>query len=101
MSERTYVMEGGVRCPVCESRNIEGVDNQFTATGAKQVLRCERCESVWVETYKLDSFKITERGQTKEEFTAYLKGTLIPDLRDGGRDATADDFATCLRWMED
>jgi hypothetical protein len=32
-------------------------------------------------------------------FTDYLTETLIPDLRESGRDATADDFETCLRFM--
>ena len=34
--------------------------------------------------------------QTREEFIAYLEEQLIPDLRESGRDETADDFATCV-----
>jgi hypothetical protein len=39
------------------------------------------------------------KGQSKAAFARYLRGTLIPDLRESGRDATADDFETCLRFM--
>ncbi len=38
--------------------------------------------------------------QTKAEFIAYLRNTLIPDLRASGSDFTADDFETCLKYME-
>lgn len=42
----------------------------------------------------------TARDNKKQEFIAYLKDTLIPDLRESGSDATADDFETCIRFME-
>lgn len=35
----------------------------------------------------------------KGRFIEYLEQTLIPDLRDSGRDATADDFETCIKFM--
>lgn len=31
---------------------------------------------------------------------AFLNETLIPDLRDSGHDATADDFVTCVSMLE-
>lgn len=34
------------------------------------------------------------------DFVSYLQDTLIPDLRDSGLDATADDFDTCVRIIE-
>ena len=37
---------------------------------------------------------------TKEEFIAYLKSTLIPDLRESGRDGTASDFEAAVAFME-
>jgi hypothetical protein len=36
-----------------------------------------------------------------EQFIAYLEGTLIPDLRESGNDATADDFEFCLKIIRD
>lgn len=35
------------------------------------------------------------------QFIAYLEGTLIPDLRESGNDATADDFEFCLKIIQD
>jgi hypothetical protein len=34
------------------------------------------------------------------EFVDYLKDTLIPDLRDSGMEATAEDFEEGLYWLE-
>ena len=39
-------------------------------------------------------------GFTKRDFIDYLRNTLIPDLRESGRDATADDFETAIKFME-
>lgn len=36
---------------------------------------------------------------TKLNFIEYLQETLIPDLRESGKDATADDFETCIKFM--
>jgi len=35
-----------------------------------------------------------------EEFTGFLRETLIPDLRESGRDSTADDFETAAEVIE-
>jgi hypothetical protein len=37
----------------------------------------------------------------KTDFIAYLQETLIPDLRESGRDFTADDFETAIRFMQE
>lgn len=34
------------------------------------------------------------------DFGFYLVHTLIPDLRESGRDATADDFQTCAEYLK-
>ena len=36
----------------------------------------------------------------REQFIAYLEGTLIPDLEASGYEATAEDFKTCVRFMD-
>ena len=36
-----------------------------------------------------------------DEHLAFLEGTLIPDLRESGADATADDFETCTRMIHE
>jgi hypothetical protein len=38
---------------------------------------------------------------TRKEFVQYLETTLIPDLIDSGREATASDFAVAIRFIED
>jgi|tagenome__1003787_1003787.scaffolds.fasta_scaffold12303598_1 hypothetical protein len=35
-----------------------------------------------------------------ENFLAYLRETLIPDLRTSGLDSTADDFGTCVEIID-
>jgi hypothetical protein len=40
------------------------------------------------------------RIDERDQFIEYLTQTLIPDLRESGRDATADDFETCVRYMQ-
>ena len=36
---------------------------------------------------------------TKEEFIAFLEGTLIPDLKESGTFATASDFSAAVLFM--
>ena len=38
--------------------------------------------------------------QTQDEFIAYLQRTLIPDLRESGKDATAEDFDTIIDFLQ-
>ena len=38
---------------------------------------------------------------TRKDFIDFLQSTLIPDLRDSGLDATADDFDTAIFFMGD
>ena len=37
---------------------------------------------------------------SKEEFIEYLTYTLIPDLKDSGLDATAEDFETAVHFIK-
>jgi hypothetical protein len=37
---------------------------------------------------------------TRQEFCNYLRTTLIPDLRESGSEATADDFETALKFID-
>jgi hypothetical protein len=40
-------------------------------------------------------------GFTRERFIEYLNGTLIPDLKESGRDMTAEDFETAVHFMQE
>jgi hypothetical protein len=37
---------------------------------------------------------------SKQEFIAYLVGTLIPDLKESGREGTAMDFEAAILFMQ-
>lgn len=41
-----------------------------------------------------------ERGMTRGEFVAFLKETLVPDLRALGTNCTADDFEVAIQFIE-
>lgn len=43
------------------------------------------------------SYKMTEEDK---QFVAYLKQTLVPDLRSSGYEATADDFDTAVELID-
>ena len=48
-----YVENGGVRCPYCNSEDIEG---GFVETGegrAWQKIKCNNCDYSWRDIYKL------------------------------------------------
>jgi len=38
-------------------------------------------------------------GFTKDKFVGYLENTLIPDLKESGMDATAEDFETAVKFI--
>ena len=40
------------------------------------------------------------REISKEEFCRYLRDILIPDLKESGREYTAEDFETAIKFME-
>ncbi len=44
--------------------------------------------------------EIAGESWTRSSFVEYLRDTLIPDLRESGSDATADDFERCVSFME-
>lgn len=39
-------------------------------------------------------------GYTKESFLAFLRDTLIPDLKESGHECTAEDFETAIEFIE-
>jgi hypothetical protein len=47
----------------------------------------------------LDTTDLKKVLDERDAFVEYLTQTLIPDLRESGSDATADDFETCVRYM--
>lgn len=63
LAQEEYVNGGGNQCPVCKSTNIEGHRIQIDSCGAWQDIRCNKCNAIWTDIYKLDSYDIsTEEG---------------------------------------
>lgn len=50
-----YLMDGGMKCPVCESENVEGVGGGFDVDGteASNNIACLDCNASWSDIYKL------------------------------------------------
>lgn len=66
-------------------------------------------DNVWVFIHNADVVRVGEPNKklvptspswSPTEFIDYLQATLIPDLRESGRDCTADDFETAISLIE-
>ena len=53
-----YRMDGGMKCPACESDNIEGIGGGFDIDGmqASNNMQCMDCFTAWSDIYKLAGF---------------------------------------------
>lgn len=58
---KKYVAQGGVRCPVCNSENIEGSSIEVDAGGAYQEMTCTDCGEEWQDVYRL--IDIFQKGE--------------------------------------
>lgn len=47
-----------------------------------------------------ESIQKLEKLHADGSFIRFLQDTLIPDLRESGRDCTADDFCTCIQIID-
>jgi transposase-like protein len=50
--KKAYLQTGGVRCPFCHSKDIEGHSGEFGQHASQQV-SCMDCEREWIDVYKL------------------------------------------------
>ena len=51
-----YLQSEGVRCPVCNTDDIEGESVDVTGSGAFQAIRCLNCDARWQDIYRLEGF---------------------------------------------
>lgn len=59
--EKTYLENGGTKCPKCGSENIEGASWNADGGGtASQEVSCLDCDAEWFDVYNLVG--IQERG---------------------------------------
>ena len=56
----TYVAEGGVKCPYCQSEDLEASNQEFTEAGIFFDCACIGCLHEWKEHYKLASITSKE-----------------------------------------
>ena len=66
LSEEEYVKTMGHRCPMCESPDIEtqsgyGADSDYSW----QPVKCNRCDAVWDDVYKLIGYSLKENNNTE------------------------------------
>ena len=50
-----YVQAGGVKCPFCDSQDIEGGSVEIDSGRAYQKVSCHKCGKAWHDGYTLDS----------------------------------------------
>lgn len=62
MTSKEYAKQGGVRCPVCRSANIEGDRVEIDDSGAWQAVDCADCGAAWIDTYKLTGYTNLTEG---------------------------------------
>ena len=64
-AQREYVVTGGVQCPHCDSKNIEGGSLDFDAGVATQNMFCYECGTSWVDEYRLTGYSGLETATDK------------------------------------
>ena len=52
--KKEYLKSKGLRCPHCESTQIQAGDRDFDEDGEMtQIISCLNCDSDWMDVYKL------------------------------------------------
>ncbi len=60
MSDQQYVRLKGVKCPFCQSDEIEGHSFDVDENGAHQEISCQNCNAAWTDDYKLSGYTVTD-----------------------------------------
>jgi hypothetical protein len=58
--KQEYVKQGGVKCPYCESRDIENYDRNSDIGWVADSVQCNNCSKSWEEIYNLADIKEDE-----------------------------------------
>lgn len=57
-NKKRYLKQGGVRCPYCNSENIEARSSDIMERGEMyQVVDCNRCGGSWEDKYQLTNVR--------------------------------------------
>lgn len=61
---KNYIEIGGVRCPFCNSEEIESTDSfDGDADSCWQEMQCLNCEEEWTDYYKLIYVETEDDGE--------------------------------------
>lgn len=63
LSSFEYAQEGGTRCPMCLSDNIEGREINIDQGSAWQECSCLNCHAAWNDVYALTGYSELERSK--------------------------------------
>lgn len=64
---------------------------------APVAVQLSECQAIQAEHAK--RLALVDGWESPEQFTAYLEGALIPDLKESGMEATASDFETAVKFI--
>ena len=68
-------------CPVCKADNIEASDAEFDGMSGSYTVRCNVCESTWLDLYTLQGYQITKDNYDPDDvlspaFSGYPRRTV-------------------------
>lgn len=58
LTQEQYVASKGIRCPVCQSEDIDAGTIEADGSGASQSNRCEDCGAEWYDIYNLIGYSL-------------------------------------------
>jgi hypothetical protein len=66
IQKKLYLEHRGLRCPVCESSQIDGQGIEFDSEDiATEEVICLKCGSGWTDTYAITNVELTNIGKIK------------------------------------
>ena len=78
---KRYVQAGGVKCPFCDSVDIEGGAVEIDFGRAYQKVTCKKCGHDWSDGYSLNSIMLTDEFVHVTEAGADEKAKRAPKRR--------------------
>jgi hypothetical protein len=61
-----YVSGGGLKCPVCQSNNLDGGDTDLDGPVIRADSTCLDCKAVWVDVYTLSDIEKVSSNEEEE-----------------------------------
>lgn len=67
LTPKQYAADGGFHCPVCGSRNIDGLEFESAGRYIFQLCACFKCDNTWENVYELKVYRHLENLYHKKE----------------------------------